>query len=252
MDALIFASYVPTKNKMYIIHEMFDVYRQYFSDCDIYVGINGNLCPEYIEYLESLKDDLNIIYSITPTELETPSDVSAYQTALKLLHDSGKTYEYIWFGHTKGMVNNSSEWRIDFLNNFFKKRKEITNLLETCDAGTYSLYLAKYAGTIKFKDVLQQYYKFKKPYFYTYLYLYTFYVIKGKYIHNFLNNCDPSFYNTNLISNGADIYMFERDIPHIAWRQGGYPIYKQWEPGVLFGGSYPEFHYFQDVKKYYD
>jgi len=252
MDALVFASYVPNHAGMKIIHEMFDVYMQYFADCDIYVGINGNPCPEYIEYLDSLKDKLNITYSITPKKLEINSDVSAYQTALKLLKESEKTYEYIWFGHTKGMTNNTSEWRKIFIKEFFIKRNYITDLLNNSNAGTYSLYLAKYRGVNQFKDILEQYYKFDKPYFYTYLYLFTFYVIKGKYLHPFLNNCTNNFYDTNLVSNGADIYMFERDIPHIAWRQGGYPLYKQWEPGIIFGGSHPESHYLEDVKKYYD
>lgn len=251
MDALVFASYVPDSNKMYIIHEMFDVYRQYFTDCDIYVGINGNVCPEYIPYLQSQQEFFNLNYTRVQKELEVSTDVSAYQAALKLMKDNGKTYDYVWFGHTKGMINNTSEWRYDFLENFFPRRKEITNLLASSNAGTYSLYLTKYAGIDKFKDVLSQYYDFDKPYFYTYFYLFTFYVFKGKYLHNFLNNCSSSFFETNLVHNGADIYMFERDFPHIVWRQGGYPLYKEWKGNMTVGGCHPENHYYEDIRQYY-
>lgn len=251
IDALIFASYVPHQNGMKIINEMFDVFLEKFADADFYIGINSNPCKEYLNYLEDLKKKINLVYEITPKELEIKSDASAYQTALKLLHKSKKEYNLVWFGHTKGMINQREELRQIFLKDFFNKRSEITNLLEDSTAGTYSLYLTKHADTNEFKEVLSQYYKFAKPYFYTYFYLFTFYVLKGKYLHQFLNNCDEKFYTTNLIDNGADIYMFERDFPHIIWRQGGYPLYKEWSTRIV-GRAHQETHYFQDVQKYYD
>ena len=252
MDAIVFASFVPHTQGMLIIEEMFNIYRQYFADCDIYVGINGNPCPEYLTYLDNLKSELNIIYAITPKDLEIPSDVSAYQTALKLLRDSKKEYNYIWFGHTKGMTNNTSHWRKQFVTDFFPKRPEITNNLEASQAGSYSLYLTKYKGKTSFDDRLSDYFNFSKPYFYTYLYLFTFYVLKGKYLHQFLNNCTESFYTTKLTNNGSDIYFFERDFPHIVWRLGGYPLYKYWNTTLVIDGGHPEGHYYKDIKTYYD
>jgi len=252
MDALVFASYVPDKRKMYIIDEMFQCFEQYFKDADFYVGINGESCTEYINFLDQYKSILSLQYTQIPKHLEVASDVSAYQGALKMLKNSGKKYDYIWFGHTKGIVHNSSEWRYDFLNNFFPKRKEITELLKNSHAGSYSLYLTKYAGVQEFKDVLSKYYNFNKPYFFTYLYLFTFYVLKGIYVHNFLNNCQPEFFNNNLVNDGADIYMFERDFPQIVWRQGGYPLYKEWKINLTSGPCYPENQYYEDLIKYYD
>ena len=233
---------------------MFDVYRQYFADCDIYVGINGNPCPEYISYLQEQQKIFNLKYVIVPKELEVHTDVSAYQAALKLVKEDRKEYGYVWFAHTKGITNeseSSQHRRRVLLNEFISERSKITNLLQASNAGTYSLYLAKYAGKKEFDDILLQYFKFNKPYFYTYLYLYTFYVIKGKYLHNFLNNCATTFFTNNLIKNGADIYMFERDFPQIAWRQGGYPLFKYWDTIHILGGCYTENHYYEDISKYY-
>jgi len=252
MVALVFSSFVPSKDKMSIVKEIFNVFIEYFSDVDFYIGINGDPCPEYLAYLESLKPTLNIEYAIVPKSLEVPSDVSAYQLALKLLHDSKKEYELIWFGHLKGVTSKQHHWRKIFITQFLKERHRIENLLRASNAGTYSLYLTKYKGIKNFKDVLIQYYNFEKPYFYTYLYLFTFYVCKGKYLHKFLNNCTQEFFTTNLITNGGDIYMFERDIPHIIWRLGGYPLYKFWDSTHVLGGAHPENHYYEDIRKYYD
>lgn len=252
MDALVFASYVPSKAKMYIIHEMFENFQTYFKDAHFYVGINGDSCQEYINFLKDIQKTLNLEFIKVPKYLEVPSDVSAYQSALKLLKENKQKYRYIWFGHTKGVMNNTSEWRYDFLENFFAKRAEINNLLDTSHAGSYSLYLTKYGGVPNFKDVLSKYYNFNKPYFFTYLYFFTFYVLKGFYVHEFLDNCSTDFFNKNLINEGADIYMFERDFPHIVWRQGGYPLYKKWRQDLTAEFCFPEEHYYKDIIKYYD
>jgi hypothetical protein len=246
MDALVFASHVPTVKGMKIIEEIFDVYRQHFADCDIYIGINGNTCPEYIEYLERLKSELNIKYAITPEELEVKSDASAFQTALKLMKDSGFKYNLIWFGHTKGMVNGTHSWRHIFIKEFFSDRVHITKLLNNSDAGTYSLYLSKHKGCEYFTNVLENYFKFDRKNFFSYLYLFTFYVIKGEYVYNFLHKCDESFYTTKI----EDIYLFERDFPQIAWRQGGYPLYKYWDTHLVSLGGHPETHYKLDLENY--
>jgi len=252
MVAVVFSSFVPSGDKMHIVKEMFDVFIEQFSDADFYIGINGIPCPEYIQYLESLKPTLNITYEIVSETLETPSDVSGYQLALKLLRGSKKEYELIWFGHLKGITSNQHHWRKIFIAQFFRERQKIENSLRASNAGTYSLYLTKYKGVAEFKDVLKQYYDFKKSYFHTYFYLFTFYVCKGKYLHQFLNNCTEQFYTTNLLNSGGDIYMFERDIPHIVWRLGGYPLYKYWDSTHVVGGAYPENHYYEDIRKYYD
>ncbi len=253
MDAIIFASCIPTEDKLYIAKEFFEVFEQQYRDTDIYVGINGVPCAEYLQYLEEIKKKLNVQYKITTKNLEVKSDASAFQTALKLLKDSKKYYKYIWFGHSKGVFNPSHVWRIENINELFKKRKEITELLNTTNAGSYALLLTKVPNKGLSKDVLEQFYKFKKAYFNSYLYLHTMYVLRGRYVHNFLNACNSSFFTSNLVEElGADIYMFERDFPQIVWRQGGVPLYKTWDTKLIFGGALSEEHYKKDVGEYFD
>ena len=65
MDAIVFASYIPTKDKLYIVKEFFNVFEEQYKDTDIYVGINGTPCLEYLQYLEQMQNKLNIQYEIT-------------------------------------------------------------------------------------------------------------------------------------------------------------------------------------------
>lgn len=246
MDAIVFASFVQDKSAMYVVEELFNTFIKNFSNTDIYVGINGTPCPEYIEYLDKLRTTLNITYAFVPKSIEVASDTSAYQIALKLLKDSNKTYDLIWFGHTKGICHSTPKIRHDFIENFLSQRVSITNLLSNSTAGTYSLYLAKFIGCERFTNILEDYFEFKRPNFLSYLYLYTFYVIKGSYVHDFVNNCNPLFFETNL----RDIYVFERDFPQIAWRQGGYPLYKHWDTTRVVLGGHPEGHYKIDLDNY--
>ena len=49
--AVIFASYIPTKDKLYIGEEFLDLFDKLYSDYDLYVGVNPS-CEEWIKLLE--------------------------------------------------------------------------------------------------------------------------------------------------------------------------------------------------------
>ena len=81
---IIFASHIPTPNKLYVGKQFLDKFVESFHDYDIYIGIN-NSCDEWAKMIEDYSDKLNIFYEITPLNLLINSDASAYQTALRLL-----------------------------------------------------------------------------------------------------------------------------------------------------------------------
>lgn len=51
-SSVIFASYTPTTNELSVGIEMLDKICQYFSDCDIFIGVNPS-CPEWIDVIDT-------------------------------------------------------------------------------------------------------------------------------------------------------------------------------------------------------
>ena len=87
-DCVILSSWVPSSNRM---EPYIRVLVSYYSDCDIYVGVNPS---DYAElWIQKLKESgLNIIAEITPENLVIPQHASAVQTALKLYKEGAPFY----------------------------------------------------------------------------------------------------------------------------------------------------------------
>src|ERR1700690_10413 len=80
-----------------------------FKDADIYVGINESLYQhQLIQALDA--SGLQVKYALTPNELVTSSDASAYQTALRLLKSSRCKYDLCFFMHYKGATYQDSRY----------------------------------------------------------------------------------------------------------------------------------------------
>lgn len=224
MDAVVFSSYLPGEDRLYIGKQFLDVFKAYFSDCDIYVGINPDTTPLWPKLLEEYKKDLNISYAHVPPELYTRSDPSGYQAALKLLRNTNKEYDLVWFGHTKGGHYNDqyrAETRQFMIDIFWSKRKEISKKLEDSpECGSYGPVMTVTLTPGK-ADVMDHYYK-KFKYKSTDLsYLYTFYTIKGNIIYEFVHNCEDCFFEDNL----HDHYFFEDYFPQVSPKMGYEQLY---------------------------
>lgn len=235
-SAVIFATYIPTEDKIPIGIEMLDKIYEHYSDCDIFIGINQS-CQKWIDTIESYRNKLNIFYQITETDKIIKSDASAYQTALNLYKKTGLEHDLLWFMHTKG-VTSGSTLRSSVYKIFHSKRKEIENLFkEDNDLGLFMPWMIKQLPKNKeyvennLKHILIGE-KFKKCSDLTGHY--TFYTIKGSIIKNFLKDVVSDFFDKNLLTLGVeqkfDIYFFERDFPMIIEKYGykSYPNDQSW------------------------
>ena len=235
-QAVIFATYIPTPDKLFIGIEMLDRLVLQFSDCDIYIGINPS-CDEWVNVIESYRDRLNIFYEKTEPNFIIKSDASAYQTALKLYKKIGYTHELVWFMHTKG-VTSGSTLRPSVYRLLHDKRNVIEQMFnEDQNLGLFMPWmirqLPKNKGYVEnnLKHLLigDQYKKCSDLTGH-----YTFYVIRGNIFTNFLNEVISDFFEKNLLTLGIeqkfDLYFFERDFPMIIEKYGytSYPNDHSW------------------------
>jgi len=240
--AIIFASYIPTKDKMYIGEEFLNVFNEFYSDYDLYVGVNPS-CQEWIDLLNSKL----IKYKITEEKFVVSSDVSAYQSALKLLKESNNEYELYTFAHTKGVTSNAHNFRKYVFDNFLLKNKEIERIFKNdSTVGLFSLWVTKCStkGSIQQSlDVLLDYGKCKNTDTMT---QYTFFTMKGEVLNKFIKEVKSIFWESKItdikypyhsytlvnnihiwdfnspigtIEMNNDIYFFERDFPMIVERE---------------------------------
>lgn len=222
MDAIIFSSYIPQSDRLYIGKEYLDIFKDFYSDCDIYIGINPDTIPEWFDMIDEYKKYLNISYDFVKPELYTRSDASGFQNGLLQLKNSGKKYDIIWFGHTKGGHYNDNirkDQRNWMYQNFWANREGITKELQSNSRfGAYAHTMTK-TGKRGVSDPLDQFYNFKYSCIDVF-YVYTFYCIKGHIVDEFIQNCNITFFEKHLRDYGFDRFFFERDFPHIVSKQG--------------------------------
>lgn len=121
---VVFAVGIESDNKMYVLDEYLDMLKTNFSGVDIYAGINFSANPNIEEKLEN--SGLNIkFHRISDVTFHILSDASAYQFALKMMMESGKRYDVVWFVHTKGGHNDRDDIRSLYIKHFFPKRNYI-------------------------------------------------------------------------------------------------------------------------------
>ncbi len=262
-DCVILSSWVPSSNRM---EPYIRVLVSYYSDCDIYVGVNPS---DYAElWIQKLKESgLNIIAEITPKNLVIPQHASAVQTALKLYKDSDTEYNLVHFIHTKGIsyLNQPIENQAykDYYLTYATKITEIREFMEKNPSyggwGDYGIIQYQWfrrekpVGT-KIHDemasdenstkIVHEYFDWSRFYPFKYTPMRTqwmtgFYTIRHNLLNNFINNCSDDFLNKNIINDmGFDIYMFETHVAQIVCRQG-YLRYidKMWLNDLPFNGK---------------
>lgn len=240
--AIIFASYIPTKEQIYIGLEFLDLFRDLYEDYDIYVGVNPS-CQEWLDML----NQRGINYNITPDNLIVNSDVSAYQSALSLLKKSNKKYDLYTFAHTKGVTSNAHTFRAEVFERFLGKKFVIEKLFEqNQEIGLYSPWVTTCSTKNSIQKSLDVFLGDSECKNTDTMTQYTFYTIRGCIINDFIENVKPIFwgskitdvsypyYDHKIVGNQIiwdykseigssqfknDIYFFERDFPMIAERK---------------------------------
>ncbi len=215
-----------SKHRLIVLYRFLQTFQRYFSDCDLFIGIN----PESLNTVETIINSygLNVKYMQRyPHELYSNSDASAYQIALKGLRDSKIEYENYWFVHTKSGVNEHSNYlREWYISNFLEKRISIETFInEIPDIGSYGMLGLSYD---KFKtynetdveiDIFKNTITNDLPYTHAhFFYIHTMYVINKKPIQKFLSLVSDTWFNTKL-----DRYYFEGVFPFIVSRSGYFP-----------------------------
>lgn len=232
-NCFLISFFLPTKESVLVLEDILNRLETNFQDLTIFIGINPSpFLEDGIKIIEKYKS-VNIFYDTVPSHLVCDSDASGYQTALKLLKDSKKSFDLYWFMHSKAVTSNRSQEREFMLNDFIENKEKIESLfIENDFIGSYGDMLIQ-LGTLKkghkfstptvSGNYLDNFYDFKIKTPFEYFYAKTFFVIKGEIINNFITKCNPSFFNDFLNIYGeknTDRYFFERDFIRLVDKMG--------------------------------
>jgi hypothetical protein len=207
-----------------------------FNNSTFIIGFNPSpFVPKAIQLLNKY-EEIEILYDVVEDHLVCNSDASGFQSALKTLKNSKRSYDLYWFLHSKAVTTGRHEEREYMLNDFINNKTDIQNLFfENNFVGSYGDMLIhlgtlkkghKYSTPTNSGNYMDNFYNFKIKSPLEYFYAKTFYVIRGEIINNFINMCDLSFFNDNLNINGTlygkitDRYFFERDFIRIVDKMG--------------------------------
>lgn len=214
-NAVIFASYIPDDESLELGKKYLFALRDNFADSDIYIGINPS--ENIARWIDTIKSILpKARWRITPPELVIDSDASAYQTALNIWRESGKDYQLMWFGHTKGAVSRCYELVDRYINDLFKRKKEIENIFLNPFWNVYGLEAV--IRPYNMEEYISQYFQERIDNF-ELMYLYSFYVLRGNIVKLFCEKCSPMFFCKKI----NDRYFFERDFYQFAFHVGYLP-----------------------------
>lgn len=223
-SCVIFSCTVFSLDRIHVLNEFIDTFKNHFSDCDFYIGVNYGSIPEVEEVLRESKLNIKVGRVLDPMYY-TESDAGAYQAALKLLWESNQRYDSYWFVHTKGAVNTYSDYlRYWYIENYLKNRIEVDEIINK-GVGSYGM-LAVHTPpghynpfpdveVPLFENVITSEFPFPKI---EYFYIHTLYTIGRKPMDVFLDTITSGFFNTKL-----NRYYFEGVFPYLVCRTGHYP-----------------------------
>jgi hypothetical protein len=225
-SCIIFACTIISEERLVVLHNFLNAFKQNFTDTDIYIGINSVSLSGIEDIINSY--DLNVIFmDRCPELLYSESDASAYQIALRGLHASSNVYDKYWFIHTKGGVNKHSDYlREWYINNFLGKRTHIEQFITQSDEiGSYGMLGLEFDENRIYGEPDCEIHLFKNtltddlPYTHAnFFYIHSIYVIDNKPMQIFLNLISDIWFNTKL-----DRYYFEGVFPFIVSRTGYFP-----------------------------
>lgn len=227
---VVYAAYIPDSTKLNVIRDFFSTFNKNFSDAVFYIGINPGSVPNLSKVIMEYGINCNI-YEV-PENLNTNTDASAYQAALKGLKDSNQKYDIYWFGHTKGGANPREGERKLYIDDFFSKRKEIEDMFINYPMlGSWGIRGNSIsAAGVKWKDYdvdlivpVCNNYKMS-PLNYTHVnwsYVETFYTLKKEPVESYLDLCNDNFFTVRI-----NPWYFETVMPWFPSRCGYFPYVK--------------------------
>jgi hypothetical protein len=224
-SCIIFACTILTEDRLFVLEEFLNNFKEKFSDSDIYIGINPGTIVAVEDVIKEYK--LNTVTERASLDLYTVSDASAYQVALKLLKDSKKSYDTYWFVHTKGGVNSHSDYlRKWYIDNLLEDRSYIEEfLVDNPKVGSYGLLGLEYDVNKVYSETDTEVSLFENkisgelPYTHiNFFYIHTLYVMRGEVLDKFFSLVTDKWFNSKL-----DRYYFEGVFPFIVSRSGYFP-----------------------------
>lgn len=235
--AVIFSVAIFEESKGWMMDEWLVMLASKFAGCDIYIGLNPGTHKSIMEKIAAT--DLPIAVSFVQPDLYCGSDASGYQLALRILRSTHQVYDYYWFVHTKGGVNNRDDRFKYYLNEFVAKRDEIEPfLIQNPHVGSYGLHGSKQSAdgsqwkTYGDRDgtdhggfpIAKNVVPFDKLTctHVNFSYLETFFVLKGDVVNWFIEKADESYFTTKI----QNRWYFEVVFPWLSSRFGLYPYVK--------------------------
>ena len=225
MNCILFAVYLPSIKKKYVLEEIFSQIRLREKNAKVFIGVQYNSIPETEEILRKMKRNLNIEIRRVPENMNIDSDASAFIAALQMYSESSMEFNRCYFIHTKGITTGNDQLRNNLLTLLFND--DVIKEKFTGDGLNGS-----YGPFITFTDVEEDInkmrcmnrfteYGFAYPYPFEFYYVHTFYVFKNHVLKEFMNKVSPEFFTTP-ISEYSDRYFMERDFPQIVNMHKGY------------------------------
>ena len=217
--AIIFASHIPSRDKIWIGEEIIDKITNNVSDSYvIFSGINpSDSTQDWVELLRRQTDYIEI----TPNHLIVKSDASAYQSALRAYSSQIGKFDIIIFLHTQGTKSGNHRARNSHLDCLLNKYQLAKNEIFSKGTGLYCNTLVpvdlESAGTGGVWNALDAYCSW--PYrAWKWFPAGTMYMMRASILDNFLKRTNPNFLNELLLSGNP--WFFERDFPQIVIRSG--------------------------------
>ncbi len=243
MNAVLCAVYLPNLESVFVVEDIFSAILKYECQAQVFIGIQFNSVPQTEDWLTSNSHGLRVIHRRVPEHCTVNSDASSFVTALCIYSESNMDFDLVYFVHTKGVTSGRHDLRNQLLDDLFTESKNHIGGV----VGSYAKYLTitSVHNDIEKMACMRKFNPHLTTLILEYYYLFTFFTIQNKLLRNFLKDCDPSFFHTN-VTDYSDRWMMERDFAHIVDMQGCIPSYSEFHGNYSTGYVIPEFEQYQE------
>ena len=221
-EAVILSSWCPDESTFPVAMRTLAAVKEFYSDCDIYVGVNPPVYYPWIEALRSLGPNVHI--EVVPDNLAVNSDASAFIHAVNAYRKTGKLYSAVFIGHTKSVDSKLSHELDLVINKFWSQRqshREIMNIHEDIGAVfPYSTLVDIHDHSYRLKDCIGAPYT-QIPFMATM----SFMTMDGDIFHKFAHALPDEFFTKNLVDElKYDRWFVERDVSFVPSFYGKVPF----------------------------
>jgi len=199
---VILASYIPHGDKLPMGEEVLRHIKKALPQSDLIVGVNPS--GMHGAWLETVKQYTDM-YEVTPRKLLAFSEVSAYQSALRMYKQNLKEYDLVWFLHTLGSTSHYDNIRHEYFDRLLTDMPEVLKIMDYPELGAYVACMSPTPGInkeghIPYDDMVNRFYnsdKFKyKPF--RYITRGAMFVLKGHVLNEILLNTTDELVNGTL------------------------------------------------------